>query len=137
MDQNVELMSSFVKYLQFRVLTRRSSIRGKGCGSGTIILLRSLKSMHNRIFLPSSFLKANVIGAAKGLYDSSNNFFSRSFAICCSIYLFFSIVHLYGLLLQYLSICKLIRASLSLTVPTSNLSFANIVEYLFIKLSIF
>ena len=110
MDQNAEFMSSFEKYLQFLVFITRSSINGKGCDWGTITLFRSLKSIHSLDFLFSSFLLASVTGAAKGLYDSSIKSLLSSLEIFASIFFFSSIVHLYGLLLQYLSTTRSILA---------------------------
>ena len=100
-----------VKYLQFLVFIIRSFINGNGWACGIIILFRFLKSIHSLHFFPSSLLQASVTGAAKGLQDSSINPFSRSFPTCSSISFLSSIVHLYGLLLQYLSTIRSILAS--------------------------
>lgn len=106
MDQNAELISRVEKNLQFFVFISKSYISGKGCDCGTTILFKSRKSMHNLDFLFSSFLYASVTGAVNGLYDSSISFLSSNLEICFSISFLSSIVHRYGLLLQYFSTTK-------------------------------
>ncbi|XKL61638.1 hypothetical protein PGB90_001471 [Kerria lacca] len=76
-----------------------SSTNGKGWLSGTTILFKAEKSIHNQFFFlePSAcFLNARVTGAAKGEVDFLIKPTANSCENCISISFWSIILHRYG-----------------------------------------